>query len=377
LEILEEYRPNLILSDIMMPDVSGIELCAAVKNDKRLRAIPVMLVSSKAESEMKIEGLELGADDYVTKPFHPRELLARAKSQASLHQTRATLHEQNVELQKAIRDLELAEGRLIQSERLAAVGELAAGIAHEVNNPVNFALNAARSLKLSVHELAEIAEFASDIDWADAGKAAANGEELQSRIESAGAGELASMLIEFSDIISTGLQRTNKLVVDLRDFAAPGKADKLIDVDLRETISSTLSLVQHDLNHAEIEVAVVIPDSPPIVVGDPGALKQILLNLVKNAADASCGAGARIEVSVREEKDWACIDVTDNGEGIHPDVMDRLFEPFYTTKEAGDGTGLGLAMCQNIAKAHGGSVSAYSELGQGSTFTLRLPLADR
>lgn len=377
LEILEDYRPNLILSDIMMPEMSGTELCAAVKNDARIRSIPVMLVSSKAESEMKIKGLELGADDYVTKPFHPRELLARARSQANLHQARSTLHEQNSELQKAIHDLELAEGRLIQSERLAAVGELAAGIAHEVNNPVNFALNASRSLNLSVGELVEVAEFAAEIDWTDSVKAATNGEELQGRIESVGVQELASMLVELSGIISTGLERTNKLVADLRDFAAPGRSGESVEVDLGETIRSTLSLFQHDLNQAEIKVSAAIPDSPPLVNGDPGALNQIILNLVKNAADASSGLDARIELSIREEKGWAFVDVADNGEGIRADVMDRLFEPFYTTKDAGAGTGLGLAMCQNIAKAHGGTIEVRSELGHGSTFTLCLPLAER
>ena len=185
------------------------------------------------------------------------------------------------------------------------------------------------------------------------------------------------MLVELSDIISTGLERTNKLVADLRDFAAPGRAGEPVDVDLGETIRSTLSLLQHDLNQAEIKVSAAIPDSPPLVKGDPGALNQIVLNLVKNAADASSGSDARIEVSIREEKGWVFVDVADNGEGIRTDVMDRLFEPFYTTKDAGAGTGLGLAMCQNIAKAHGGTIEVRSELGNGSTFTLCLPVAER
>ncbi|MFK7894788.1 MAG: ATP-binding protein [Myxococcota bacterium] len=376
LEILEDYRPNLILSDIMMPELSGTELCAAVKGDERLREIPVVLVSSKADSEMKIAGLQLGADDYVTKPFHPRELLARAKSHANLHQARAMLHDQNKELQKTILDLELTEGRLIQSERLAAIGELAAGVAHEVNNPVNFALNASRSLKVSIQEIVDVAKYASNIDWGNAGDAARNGEALQAHIESIGVEELSNILVELSDIISSGLERTNKIVVELRDFAAPGKAGELVDVDLHDSAQATLSLLQHDLSNAEIQVSAATPGNPPIVTGDPGALNQILLNLIKNAAEALPASNGRIDVSVRTEKEWVFVEVSDNGAGVHPDLEKRLFEPFFTTKEAGSGTGLGLAMCHRIAKDHGGRIEFRSDSGNGCTFSLCLPAAN-
>ncbi|MEE3330714.1 MAG: ATP-binding protein [Myxococcota bacterium] len=375
LDLLQSFEPDLIVSDIMMPEMSGTELCEAVKGDERLRDIPVMLVSSKAESEMKIEGLELGADDYVTKPFHPRELLVRARSHASLRRARRDLGERNDELERTLLELQIAEAQLVKSERLAAVGELAAGIAHEVNNPVNYSLNAVRAMTGAVGELREIAVDAASLDWGNAAKLKEQGDALRQKIETAGAEELAATIGELSAIASDGLDRTHRLVLDLRDFAAPGRADRSQRVDVRDGVRSTAQLVKHDLEPLGLKVELELSDDLSLVEGDSSALNQVFLNLIRNAADAMEGLTGSIVVGVFEGDGEVHIEVRDTGQGVAPDVMERLFEPFFTTKEAGRSSGLGLSMCRKIADAHGGYLKVESKVDIGSCFTLSLPAA--
>ena len=186
--------------------MSGLELCREVKQNPATRALPVVLVTSKAERDMKIEGLELGADDYVTKPFHPRELMARVRSLVRVVSLQKQLSLRNASLESALDELKQAEVQLVQSERLAAVGELAAGIAHEVNNPVNFALNSARTLEVAVQDIRAAVEESGSGACSSSQPAAASVEEI------------ASDVVELAEIIREGLSRTASLVGDLRDF---------------------------------------------------------------------------------------------------------------------------------------------------------------
>ena len=310
----------------------------------------------------------------MTKPFHPRELLARARSHATLHRVRADLAVRNDELERTLEELRAAEAQLVQSERLAAVGGLAAGIAHEVNNPVNYALNATQALKVVVGELRELAREASALDWEDLDKLAESGRQLRSHIEEAGLEQLGEEVDELTEIVTGGLRRTTRLVGDLRDFATPGRGEH-VHFDLRDGLSSTLELVRHDLAAQNVEVALDLPASLQEISGDPGAINQIFLNLLKNAAEALAGGGGRIGIRVREADGAISVAVSDDGPGIEPEVLEQLFEPFFTTREAGQGTGLGLSMCRKIADAHGGRLDVETRIGQGSTFTLSLPVA--
>ncbi|MFP6638861.1 MAG: response regulator, partial [Myxococcota bacterium] len=257
LSAVHERAPDLLLLDVMMPEMSGTELCRAIKEDPATRAIPVVLVTSKAEREMKIEGLELGADDYVTKPFHPRELMARVRSLVRVAELQKQLRHRNQDLEKALSDVKHAEVQLVQSERLAAVGELAAGIAHEVNNPVNFALNAVRAMKVTVAELRQLAGEMTEMDPSDPEDLVRKVEVFQRRSEGESACELAEALCELSTIVGDGLKRTSSLVGDLREFARPGHRSQLQEgVDLEVGLRSTIKLCSHAIEnvHAKIEL---------------------------------------------------------------------------------------------------------------------------
>ena len=382
-EALESVRaaaPSLIVTDVMMPEMSGTELCRAIKQDPETAGIPVVLVTSKAEREMKIQGLELGADDYVTKPFHPRELLARVHSLARLRglQEEAAvrngqLERTNAELQGALARLRETGVRLAQSERLAAVGELAAGIAHEANNPVNFAGNALRELERRLLELREFADRLARTDWRDREAALASAMGLAKLAEEIGFDELGGALEELVAIASEGIGRTQRLVGDLRDFAAPGEAAQTA-VDLRRGLESTAQLVGFSLRQARIELRFELAPDLPTVEGDPRALNQVFLNLLRNAAEALEGQGGTIWVCARGEGDGVRLEVRDDGPGIPPEEMAHIFEPFHTTKPAGAGTGLGLSISQRIVSDHGGSLEAHSTPGAGASFVIRLPL---
>ena len=383
LEAARERHPDLVLTDVMMPEMSGTELCRALKSDPLTQPIPVMLVTSKAEREMKIEGLELGADDYVTKPFHPRELLARVRSlvrlrrlQAELAIRNALLESTNVELESTLSELREAGVQLVQTERLAAVGELAAGVAHEVNNPVNFATNALKTLRSYVDDIRRVTGRFAELEWSDPVKLPAQARELQRLEHEVGFDELVGSLGELVGIVTEGLERTHRLVADLRDFASPG-AGRRGEVNLQRGLESTLQLVRHALREARVEVRVEIEEDLPLLTGDARAINQVFLNLLKNAAEALEGRGGIVTVSAGVDGAWVVVRVRDDGPGVAPELHEKLFEPFYSTKEAGRGTGLGLSISRRILNDHGGSIELESGPGQGTTFSIRLPVGDR
>jgi len=381
LEKAREKRPDLVLTDVMMPEMSGTELCSALKADEDLSGVPVVLVTSKAEREMKIEGLELGADDYVTKPFHPRELLARVRSLVRLRRMQeelairnALLESTNEELRSTMEELREAGAQLVKAERLAAVGELAAGVAHEVNNPVNFALNAIKTLRSYVGDVREMTGRIASLDLQDRSALDERIAEINALREELGFDQVAEALAELGDIVAEGLERTSRLVGDLRDFAAPGERGRT-EVDVGRGLGSTLQLMGHTLSRDGIEVRMQIePDLPP-VVGDARALNQVFLNLLKNAAEAFEGQRGVIDVRAFQREGWIHVEIQDDGPGVAPEVASRLFEPFFSTKEAGRGSGLGLSITQRIVDEHGGRVGFVRPEQGGSCFRIELPVA--
>ncbi|HEY8152941.1 MAG TPA: ATP-binding protein [Myxococcota bacterium] len=166
------------------------------------------------------------------------------------------------------------------------------------------------------------------------------------------------------------------MVADLRDFAAPG-AGRRGEVHLQRGLESTLQLVRHALRESHVEVRVEIAEDLPVLTGDARAINQVFLNLLKNAAEALEDRGGIVTVSAVVDGAWVVVRIRDDGPGVAPELHTRLFEPFYSTKEAGRGTGLGLSISRRIVNDHGGSIEVESAPGQGTAFTIRLPVGDR
>jgi C4-dicarboxylate-specific signal transduction histidine kinase len=327
---------------------------------------------------MKVEGLDLGARDYVTKPFHPQELLARVRSIVQIEQLQRKLAQRNAILESTIYELKQTEVQLVQAERLAAVGELAAGIAHEVNNPVNFAINSLTAMRSRVHDVGRLLGAVAEIDIAHPERARDALRKLELIQEELSFEELQPELEELVSIATEGLDRTHRLVGDLQNFAGHGAAERGA-VDVRAGLASTVRLVRRTVRDAGAEIETDFADNLPVIESSAGVLNQVFLNLMKNAAEALEGRrGGRILVTARyeigdDDLDCVVVEVSDNGPGIAPEVRSRVFEPFVSTKPAGRGAGLGLSVCRRVLGELGGSIELLERDAPGACFEVRLP----
>ncbi len=311
-EALDRVRselPDLVVSDVMMPVMSGTDLCRAIKSDPRLHATPVILLTARVGSEATLEAYSHGADDFVAKPFHPRVLMARIRAQLKLRAL--GIH-------------------LAQQEKLAGIGTLAAGILHEVRNPVNAIVNAGKVLKSSM-----------DKDSPE------------------------SDLIE---VIVDGGRRIEVITSALNTHARPAEAGFSEKCDVREGLDSTLRLLKHKMDgvtvHREYE-------SDRLAKAPAGPLNQVFLNLLDNALRSGTDT---IRVRVADDGDVLRISVADHGPGVPPEDAIRIFDPFFTKRADGTGTGLGLHLSRQIVEEFDGSLQLENEPGGGAKFDIRIPV---
>jgi signal transduction histidine kinase len=345
--------PDLVISDVMMPIKDGYQLCKEVKAEPRTRHIPVILLTAKADLSMKIEGLQYGADDYLTKPFSSEELKARIQSLLHLRQLEREIQRRNEELQNALEELKETQAQLVHSEKMAALGLLVAGVAHEINNPVSFAKISLSNLRRSFGEAKKLLEE-SQASQAVLGRA----QEMEGAI----------------GIIKTGLERTEAIVNELKNFVRKDQPH-FRPTDLHQGLDSTLTLLGHELGDTiRIEKAY---GNLELVDTIPGQMNQVFMNLLHNAIEAVQMKGAGdgiIRIKTWKSGDAACVSIWDNGTGISEEKQSRVFEPFFTTKEVGKGTGLGLAVTYRIIENHRGRIDFQSEAGKWTEFTIVLPV---
>jgi signal transduction histidine kinase len=313
LKLMKQNRPDLVLTDVMMPGTSGLDLCRAIKEDPSLRHIPVILLTARGESEAALDGYEAGADDFVSKPFHTKVLQARI---------RAHLKMRGLSLQ------------LADQARLASAGTLAAGLAHEVKNPLNAAVNAAKVLE-------------------EGGSTRVSNERLM-------------------DVIIDALGRIDGVITALDAHARPADGTDLTPCNVLNAVESTLNLLDHKLKgrvtvHQDYETT-------GDVFAPARAFNQVLLNLVDN----SIRSGAKnIWIELRQVDKQVSVAVADDGPGVPADVVHRIFDPFFTTRVEGEGTGLGLHLSRRIAQDCGGELRYEPRPGGGARFVMEIPAMEQ
>jgi two-component system NtrC family sensor kinase len=346
---------SLVISDWMMPQMDGPELVRKIRGTHRPGYVYVILLTARAQKTDVVQGMEAGADDFVAKPFDPEELRVRVRQGERIVRLEQSLEEQNVALRAA-------QAALVQNEKLASLGRLAAGMAHEINNPIAYVGNNVAVLRRDMLDALAVLDAYREGRRDEAVRLE---QVMDFPFFRANFDRLCDKSLE-------GLQRVRDIVSNLRDFAHLDEAE-FKDADLNAALASAIQVLRHAINTKEIRLETHL-DPLPLLPCHPAKLNQVFLNLLSNAIQA-CPLGGRVEARSRFEpgKDIV-IEIVDTGSGIKPEHMPRLFEPFFTTKPVGQGTGLGLAVSFGIVREHDGTIEVESKEGQGSTFRVRLPL---
>ncbi|MDM8536173.1 ATP-binding protein [Desulfobacterales bacterium HSG17] len=364
LAIAEKEKPDIVLLDLMMPRMNGYDVCKNVRSNYDANAMPVIIVTAKDQTSDLVHGLEVGANDYMTKPWQKDELLSRIKTHLEIKEAtnrmienvrlkteieerkknEAVISKINIQLQKTNQELNQMQAQLIQTGKLAAIGELASGVAHELNQPLMYirtlvqmqAMKGADNLKPS------------------------NAMDAFSKIEH-------------------NTDRMIDIIEHLKHFSRDSGTD-FTSLQIQNAVENSLMMFTQELKVLNINIVAEYAKLPNIK-GNITQLEQVCINLLSNAKDAVEGVdGATITISTElrhiDDQPFVALIIKDNGIGLAPDVIKNIFDPFFTTKEVGKGTGLGLSISYGIIKNHNGTIEAVSAPGAGTSMSVQLPVHD-
>jgi signal transduction histidine kinase len=363
--LLKASGARILVTDWVMPGITGPDLCRKIRKTFLDTYIYIILVTSRNEKEDTIEGLKAGADDFLVKPLDIGELKARIRTGLRI-----------VKLEDQYKRI---NAQLLQSEKMASVGQLAAGVAHEINNPTGFVnsnLKTLSSYQRDIHGLIGryrdfmklISEDSGRMNDASISKAVQDIAEYEKTID------LDYLISDTEDLMKEsreGMERIKKIVQDLKDFAHPGE-DTMQEADINACIDSTLNVIWNEVKY-KANVKKYYGDLPPVICY-PQQLNQVFMNMIINSIQAIVQPMGEISISTDTVPQGVRIRIRDNGVGILKKNQPRIYDPFFTTKEVGKGTGLGMNVVYNIIKKHNGTIDLWSEPGEGTEFTIVLPI---
>ena len=309
-----------------------------------------------------------------------RERKARKLAESLLEERAVELFLANRELEKTIKTLKSSNLQLLQSEKMASVGQLAAGVAHEINNPVGFISSNLGTLRDYIEDVRQVIDaqkfsIKAGTECTDAeryveinAKVIANLNALLDKVD------INFLMVDMNDLLDEsidGVNRIRKIVADLLDFSRTNSADYK-NTDINALLERTLSMAWNELKY-KTEVNREFGELPSVYCND-GKLGQVFLNLILNASHAIEERGS-ITITTRHDGDNVSIIIADTGVGIPKNIISNIFDPFFTTKSVSEGTGLGLHIVRSVVEAHQGTISVDSQLGQGASFIILLPVA--
>ncbi len=360
LDLCAESLPDLILLDVMMPGMSGHEVCRRLKQDARTAKVPVIFVTAQHNSDEETSGLQEGAVDFISRPFNATVVRARVQTHIQLYQLKESLEEKvklrNQQLMLTQQRLQDSQEQLTISEAKATISTLIASVSHELSSPIGNSLMAASSL----HEFA--ATFKQKFE--------------SNTVKRSDIPTFMSELNEISSLIQRNLKRASVLLANLRQVSADQASEQRRQFDLAETIQEIIETIGPSLKRKPHRIELKIP--PNIVMdSQPGSLGQVVINLINNAylhAFENRTDGV-LTIEARLLDDKVQLNFSDNGVGIPQEHLSKIFEPFFSTKIGQGGTGLGMAIVRNlVTKTLGGSIKIHSTVGVGTQFEIRLPL---
>jgi len=332
LSILEKKAMDVVVLDVKMPGMTGIEVLRNIRN--KYPKTEVILLTGQATASDGVEGIKSGAFDYLTKPIELEHLFNKIL-QAYEKIQRLDAEQKEAQYRKQI------EQQMIVTERLASLGTLAAGVAHEINNPLAIIRESAGWMR-QLFDKDELKDIPRHEDF-----------------------------VKALDKVEKNIERASRITHQLLGFV--GKSESTIsEVNLVELAEEAIQLISHDAQNRHIGIVRQMEPPPDTIWSDAYQIRQVLLNLLTNAMHAVDSAGT-ITIAIEDLGDSRIITVSDTGQGVPRENLDKIFEPFFSTKPPGQGTGLGLFVSRGIVEKLGGTIEVSSTIGCGASFSVRLP----
>lgn len=365
LALLATATPDFALLDISMEGMSGIELAQRLRSET---SIPFMFLSSHQEDDIVAQAIQNGAVGYLVKPIDIGQILPALKAGIARAEEIRQLRRTEVKLNASLGQV---QEQLMQTDKLASIGQLAAGVAHEINNPIGYVHSNIGALEDYIRDLFRVIDAYASIETLPQNdpERLAQLERIKNELDLHFLREDIPALLGES---MEGITRVRKIVQDLKDFSHVDNSKEWQWADLHKGLDSTLNMINNEIKY-KADVIKEYGDLPEIECL-PGQLNQVFMNLLVNAAH-SIGDLDRGRIIVRTgfSDDQVWVEFSDSGCGIAPENLELIFNPFFTTKPVGKGTGLGLSLSYGIVQKHGGTIQVESKVGKGTQFRVLLP----